>query len=84
VSEDWRSLLVFQYFPRKKRALYINRMIDEARRQIPLCEVVAFLTSDVLYLLIVQRKHVDRLSGCVSAVERQWGETIRVLSEGTA
>lgn len=79
IEESWRgkaSLLVFQHFPREKKAQFTARMSSAFATRTPGSSVVAFTTSNVLFLLATRPEHSDRLRFFLSELQAKWAGQI--------
>jgi hypothetical protein len=75
----WRagcSLLVYQHFRRELRIHFASRLADEFRSRTGAQLVEAFRTPHVLFLLAVQGRDADLVSGLWTGLMCQWNEQI--------
>lgn len=78
--EKKKSLLVFQYFPRKKRSEYIPALATEMRKRLKGANVVPFKSLNVLFLLVYCYKDRARVRKAIQLIEKRW--SLRVLVRG--
>ncbi len=69
------SVLVYQHFPHEKRDPFIVRIRNEIRSHIDPSEIFVFRTSNVVFFLLSQSKHLTQFREKARLVERTW-ETI--------
>jgi hypothetical protein len=75
VSRVWacgQSIIIYQHFPRQRRAEFIARMKRELGRATGGASVFALCTSHVVFLLAAQRRHRTRFARIGRQVERNW------------
>jgi len=75
IHEIWKagcSLLIYQHFPRKPRAAFIDKTLADARRVTGSSFVQAFRTAQVLFLLIGQPRHETWLRRVAATVPPRW------------
>jgi hypothetical protein len=79
VEETWQrghSVLIYQHFPRIERKAYIKRRREELRKRTKAEHVSSFKTSNVLFLLASQSKHVCKINQCISERRNSWHDQI--------
>jgi len=70
---EWgHSLLIYQHFPRIEHYNYINKRCEEIRTHINIDQVYVLKTSTVVYFLIPQKAHDDRLRLALEKIEERW------------
>jgi hypothetical protein len=67
------SLLIFQYWPRVKRAPFTERLVDELGAHTGATAVFSFHTPLVLFLLAAQPRHADAFRRQLPAIQERWG-----------
>jgi len=72
------SLLLYQHFPRVQRRRYTAQRVRTAKAKLGAVRVAAFVTSSVLFLLIIQLRHACALHQRAATVPRAWGGQIEV------
>lgn len=86
VAAAWqtsKSLLIFQHFPREKRAVYVPRIVAELRERTPKGSVVPLATSNALFLLVVPPEHAERLRAFRQGLESKWHEQVGIADQST-
>ena len=71
-----KSLLIYQHFPREKRAGYIRKRVKELQCRITNSHVSAFLTAHVVFLMVLQPKHKSYYKSIVEKIEERWNGQI--------
>jgi len=66
------SILIYQHFPRANRKNFSNSLAQQIIFTTNAAEVYTFQTSNVLFLLIPQKKHLNRLSLLSRRIAEQW------------
>jgi len=66
------SVLVYQHFPREARPAFVDRMTRRIAEATGACEVFAFQTSHVVFLLVPQRQEAEYYAERAQAIENQW------------
>jgi hypothetical protein len=74
------SILVYQHFPREKRAIFIQRIISEFRSRLGASEIHWFRTPQVVYFLATQPRHSERVGMSINQVMERWGEKNQILT----
>jgi hypothetical protein len=74
------SLLIYQHFPRVKRASFIAGKARELMRRTGVPEVVSFRTSHVVFFLVPQAERLEFFKERRAEVEGLWGRQIRVAN----
>jgi hypothetical protein len=75
VEETWRrghSVLIYQHFPHIERKTYIKRRREELRKTTKAEYICSFRTSNVLFLLASQPKHVCKINQCIAERHKTW------------
>jgi hypothetical protein len=65
------SVLIYQHFPREERASFVARLAEDLKAIGPTAEIWAFRTSHVVFLLIIQPRHMTALSAAARHVAEQ-------------
>jgi len=63
------SLLIYQHFPRLKREIFIENIMSDIRSKLKTELVMFFLTSNVLFILITQKKIQDYFLAKTTEIE---------------
>jgi len=66
------SLIIFQHFSREKRDTHISRLTTLLAEYALGAGVVPLITSNVAYLLVVQRRHAKAVSRALRAIDKKW------------
>jgi len=66
------SLLIYQHFRRKARDAFARRLVSELRERTGAGSIKAFLTPHVLFLLVTQARHLERLASVVEVLSARW------------
>jgi len=80
IHELWnrgKSLLIYQHFPRVKRDLFIQLMLQELHSHTFDSNVDAFSTSNVVFFLALQPKHQTYRSNILNNVQKNWASQIK-------
>lgn len=73
------SLLIYQHFPRKPRDAFAQRLVFRLARCTGASSAEAFRTPRVLFLLIAQKRHKQRLQELASLLSRRWNGQIQAI-----
>jgi hypothetical protein len=76
------SVLIYQHFPRVKRAPFIQDKARELMRRTGASDVLSFRTSHVVFFLVPQAEHIGFFKERSVEVEAVWGRQIRVAYHG--
>lgn len=79
--EQGASLLVYQHFPRRPRRAFTASQACRLAQEVGVDRVLAFSTSNVLFLLAPQSKHESLLLSPAQAVAQAWNGQIDVSWE---
>ncbi len=74
-----QSILVYQHFRREERTKFIEQMIVEYQSHIDVSEVHWFRTPQVVYFLLTQPKHVERVHISIEEVVKKWSIDNQIL-----
>lgn len=77
VSTLWnagKSILIYQHFPRENQTVFVQRRLGDLKHHTNGCEVNAFSTSSVAFLLALQPDHSHWQPEIVRDVEEHWGD----------
>ena len=66
------SLLIYQHFRREARDAFARRLVSELRERTGAGFTEAFLTPHVLFLLVTQDRHLERLASVVEVLSSRW------------
>jgi hypothetical protein len=66
------SMLVYQHFPRTERKAFINKIKKEIGDRLKITDMVFFQTTFVLFILILQKKHVSHCSRSIAKIDNTW------------
>lgn len=66
------SLLIYQHFRREARDAFARRLVSELRERTGAGFTEAFLTPHVLFLLVTQARHLERLARVVEVLSTRW------------
>ena len=72
------SVLLYQHFPRKKRADFISNLAGELSLQTEISEIISFGTSEVVFMLVPQNRHLDYFRQLSNVVKNVWSSEIVV------
>ena len=72
------SILMYQHFPRIDHKVYLKRLAEDAGRRTGMREIISFSTANVVFLLIPQPRHLERLQERSAQVRTAWGTQIEV------
>jgi hypothetical protein len=75
-SQDF-SLLIFQHFPRQNHERYALHLASQLREQICNADVIPLITSNVVYLLARQPRHIVQVDAALTAISTNWKGLIR-------
>jgi hypothetical protein len=75
------SALIYQHFPREKRAGFIARLTDELYARTHAAAVFAFTTPHVLFLLASQERHSDIFRRRLVAIRSAWAPSQILATE---
>ena len=73
-----QSLLIYQHFPRISRTLFIHDLIQKVYELDSTCSCFVFRTSNVMFLLISQRKHEAEFISNFGKIRENWGDLIQI------
>lgn len=73
-----KSLLIYQHFPREKRAHFIRRKLGELSHAAPNSLVEAFYTSRVVFFMALQPSHQRFHPAIVDSVQSSWAGQIQI------
>jgi hypothetical protein len=73
-----KSILLYQHFIRVKRELFIQRLVDRLSERLPMMEVYALTTANVIFLLIPQPDHQSFLAEKCAEISRDWCPQIKL------
>lgn len=76
------SVLVFQYFPRVNKRVFIERLAGELSVRMSTPVVYSFQTPRFAWFLLPSDAHAEALARRAWAVSDVWGDQIRVLQHG--
>ena len=72
------SVLLYQHFRHEKRSEFINNLAKDLSLRSGASEVISFRTSNVVFMLISQRQHLDYFQHRSEAVSKTWASKIQV------
>lgn len=72
-----KSLLIYQYFIRQKRALFIQNRLEQLAHHTRGSVVEAFTTPRVLFLMALQPEHHNHHRAIINKVQNLWAGQIR-------
>ena len=84
VDQLWsnaKSLLFYQHFPRIKRDIFIPKKIIEIEAHTPGSCVMAFLTSYVVFFLVMQPEHCSYRFQIQKEIDTNWESQIRIWGQ---
>lgn len=70
------SLFVYQHFPREKRSTLIRGKVELLAERTGAEAIEAFETSNVLFLLAAQRRHVAAFDSAMAVIEARWRDQV--------
>jgi len=73
------SLLIYQHFRREARDAFVSRLVSELRERTGAGYTEAFLTPNVLFLLLAQDRHQERLRRVVDVLSAHWKGQIDIM-----
>ncbi|MFC2139204.1 hypothetical protein ACFLR4_00960 [Bacteroidota bacterium] len=76
VWERGKSLIIYQHFPREKREVYLERMLNELQAHAPGAYVDSFNTSNVAFLTALQPAHKFFYKNLVADLNKNWAKEI--------
>ncbi len=71
------SVLIYQHFPRQEREVYIRSISQRICSETSSCEVLAFRTANVAFLLVPQRHATEWYIERMTAVRHSWHGVIQ-------
>jgi hypothetical protein len=71
------SLLIFQHFAREKRERHVSRLTSQLQEHTPGAIVVPLITSNVVYLLAYQQRHMAEVAVALEMMGKRWLGQIR-------
>lgn len=71
------SLLIFQHFSRERRDRHISRLTSQLTEYAPGATVASLITSNVVYLLAYQQRHVTEIGNALATMEQRWAGQVR-------
>jgi len=78
----WRagvSLLVYQHYSHENRRKLEHKIVGKLRRQNTDSIVMAFKTSQVLFLFAVQPRHLQKVKGIEKHIKSKWGDQVSLI-----
>ncbi len=81
-ADAWRrghSVLVYQHYPRVQRAPYLTALCERMNREAPGSRIAAVTTSNVLFLLAMQRAHQRTLEDGLKRYSEQWRDDVEIV-----
>ena len=81
VAKLWskgKSLLIYQHFPKKKRHIFIQEILQTLESYTPRSAVEAFSTPYVVFLLALQPKHSEYYQPLLKTVRETWGNQLGI------
>jgi hypothetical protein len=76
------SLLIYQHFRREARDAFARRLVSELRERTGASFAEAFLTPHVLFLLVTQDRHLERLASVPEVLFVRWRGQIDTMGAG--
>jgi len=73
------SVLLYQHFRRVKRDIFIDSLVSEIRSRCGAPEAFSFSTSNVVFFLVPQEKHMDSFQNGVQLLKMTWHDQIGVV-----
>jgi len=73
------SLLIYQHFRREARDAFARRRVSELRERTGAGFTEAFLTPHVLFLLVTQARHLERLASVDEVLSARWRGQIDMM-----
>lgn len=77
LTDAGKSLIVYQHFIREKRDEFITNLVNKIKCETGLQCVQPFVTSHVVFFVVLQPRHAAHLPGIIEMVEESWGDEIR-------
>lgn len=74
-----KSLLIYQHFPREKKADFIRRMLQALSEHTPDSLVEAFATPYVVFLMALQPKHDKFHKNILNEVQNNWKDKSGII-----
>ncbi|MGA3208402.1 MAG: hypothetical protein ABSE05_11345 [Syntrophales bacterium] len=78
---DGHSLLIYQHFPRVDRSQYIKKISNELKSRTEALDVHCIYTTNVLFLLVPQRRHIEFFANQLHKLQRNWGVKMKLLND---
>lgn len=78
--EKGHSIMIYQHFPRQKRNKYIENVIEKADQILSPGNIITYSTPYVLFLLLIQLKHDNKLMINSKKIARSWEKVIKITS----
>lgn len=72
------SLLIYQHFPRMQRNQFILKTIKELANHTCFSTIYSFCTSNVVFLLVPQARHLEFFQNTAKVVNRDWKDQINI------
>jgi|ERR1700730_8767571 len=66
------SLLIFQHFARENRDIHVSRLTSQLQEYASGAIVVPLITSNVVYLLVHQRRHAAEVATALEMMDERW------------
>jgi hypothetical protein len=66
------SLLIYQHFAREKRDRHVSRLTSKLQEHAPGAIVVPLITSNVVYLLAHQQRHIAEVANAFEMMDKRW------------
>jgi len=76
--ESGKTLLIYQHFPREERTGFIQRIESKLSKHTVASKVQSYITSNVLFLFAVQKRHVEGIEEVNRRVSDSWNGQIIV------
>jgi hypothetical protein len=73
------SLLIYQHFRREARDTFARRLVSELRKRTGAGCTEAFLTPHVLFLLVTQARHLERMGSVAEVLSVRWRGQIKTM-----
>ena len=73
------SILIYQHFPRRERAPFIESRLEELRERLKAPVALAFATAHVAFFLVAQPKHSHWFREAADRVASMWRDQIRIV-----
>jgi hypothetical protein len=71
------SLLIYQHFPRIKREIFIENLSKELKEKIKVDNIVFYETSNVLFILLPQKRKKDYFIAVSKKIQSEWYPEIK-------